>query len=339
MAFFTWFLCQVLRPRRVRPTWQWGLLFLLAGATLVVLWLESLNRYFMARYQVALDSHIPAAWFVPAAQLGRALNSLTDEEASLNNTGAPANGEPNDPPSPQGIAPFSAQDVPLPDQGYWPDVRQQKMPQLQTQRVVFVGDSMMQGVAPWVIRSLGRAQPEWQTEDLSRQSTGLTARRYFDWPARIAKEVADNKTTAVVLFLGPNDPQDIVDAQGQRHVFPSAGWQTTYAARVDEVLQLAKQHSTYVLWVGLPAMREPRLQRGAQVLNRIFHDRAMAHGTDYLSLEPLLGVANRPYQHTILDAQNRVLTVRASDGTHFTPAGQQRIEHAVLLRLQEAAQP
>lgn len=338
MAFVSLFCWRFSRPRRVRPLWQWGLLMLLTGCMLAMLWLDSLNRYFMARYQLALDSHIPPVWFVPAAFLGRALSSPADEQTGASNSSAPASA-PNTAQAPQGIAPFSALEVPLPNDGYWPDVRQQKMPPSLAPRVVFVGDSMMQGVAPWVIRSLDRARPDWQTEDLSRQSTGLTARRYFDWPARIAKELVDNKTTALVVFLGPNDPQDIVDAHGQRHVFPQAAWQETYAARVDEVLQTAKLHGAYVLWVGLPAMREPRLQRGAQVLNRIFHDRAMAHGTDYLSLEPLLGVASRPYQHTVLDEQSRVLTVRASDGTHFTPAGQQRIEQAILLRLQEAAQP
>lgn len=322
-------------PRRVRPVWQWGLLFALTGLILTVVWLDSLNRYLMARYQLALDRHIPAVSFVPARHLQRVLLRPADDVPILDETSALTGAVQ----APSGIAPFAAQDVPLPIQGHWPDVRQQNMQVMPVQRVVFVGDSMMQGVAPRVIRRLASLQPGWETEDLSRQSTGLTARRYFDWPARIGKELAEKKATAVVIFLGPNDPQDIVDAQGRRHVFPQASWQETYAARVDEVLQLARQHGAYVLWLGLPSMREPRLQRGAQVLNRIFHDRAVAHGTDYLSLEPLLGLAHAPYQHTIADEQGRVLTVRASDGTHFTPAGQQRIEQAVLQRLQEAAQP
>ena len=46
-------------------------------------------------------------------------------------------------------------------------------------------------------------------------TTGLTVRRHFDWPQRIAQEIEARQLTLVVVFLGPNDPWDLV-VEGQR---------------------------------------------------------------------------------------------------------------------------
>jgi len=51
-------------------------------------------------------------------------------------------------------------------------------------RILLVGDSLMQGLAPHLITSLKR---KYQVEsmDLSKHSTGLTYPAFFDWPATV----------------------------------------------------------------------------------------------------------------------------------------------------------
>jgi len=45
--------------------------------------------------------------------------------------------------------------------------------------------------------------------DLSKQSTGLTSRKFFDWPRTIQQEIQAQNLSLVVIFLGPNDPRDM----------------------------------------------------------------------------------------------------------------------------------
>jgi hypothetical protein len=221
----------------------------------------------------------------------------------------------------------------LPMGMFLPSLQQQKLP-TGPQRILFAGDSLMQGVAPLVIRELGKRHPDWESFDLSRQSTGLTVKRYFDWPARIIEEIDAKKLTLVVVFLGPNDPWDIYEP-GRHLVFPSPQWAEHYASRVDEVLNHAKARGVRVIWVGLPSMRDGRVRDGAIVQNYVFSERARAHGTDYLATEGLIGPLSLPFKRT-LDETPPVLDLRAADGIHFTPAGLRKISTALLAHIAAA---
>lgn len=74
------------------------------------------------------------------------------------------------------------------------------------QRILFAGDSMMQGVAPIVMRELKTTHPDWLLRNESQQSTGLAVKRRLDWVEKIKREIVDYQLTTVVIFLGPNDP-------------------------------------------------------------------------------------------------------------------------------------
>ena len=303
---------------------QLGWMLIAAGLLNTVLWLDSLDSYLDARWQWRLQAALPEAAFAPSRQLAAWLGAhavAADPELKAE----------------QGPAPLRQPLQALPAGEFWPTLAQQKaLPG--TQRILLAGDSMMQGVAPFVMRELGQAHPDWQLTDLSKQSTGLTARRYFDWPRTIAQAIEAQQLTWVVIFLGPNDPRDMF-LPDKRVSFATPDWLTHYAARVDEILAHAQQHQVRVLWVGLPAMREDRLQRGVVVLNQVFHDRAQAFGTDYLATEPLIGVASLPFQKYQRDATGQLLSLRTEDGTHFTPAGLRKITQALVQHIEKAGQP
>jgi uncharacterized protein len=196
----------------------------------------------------------------------------------------------------------------------------------------------MQGIAPLLMREISRMHPDWQVQDLSRQSTGLTVRRHFDWPVRIVDEMDAQNLTLVVVFLGPNDPWDML-VDGRRHVFPSPGWALNYALRVDEVLAAAVERQVRVIWVGLPAMKEGRVRDGAVLQNHIFHERASQWGTDYLATEPLIGTLTTAFQKFKLREDGQRVNLRADDGIHLAPSGLRMINQSLLEHIQKAQQP
>jgi len=303
---------------------QLSWMLIAAGLLNTALWLQSLDTYLDARWQWRLQAVLPEVVFIPSRQLAPWLGShsvVTAPELHVE----------------QGRTSLRQPLQALPAGEFWPTLAQQKaLPG--PQRILFAGDSMMQGVAPFVMRELGQAHPDWQLTDLSKQSTGLTARRYFDWPRTIAQAIETQQLTWVVIFLGPNDPRDMF-LPDKRVSFATPDWLAHYAARVDEILAHATQHQVRVIWVGLPAMREDRLQRGVVVLNHVFHDRAQAFGTDYLATEPLIGVASLPFQKYQRDATGQSVSLRTEDGTHFTPAGLRKITQALVQHLEKASQP
>jgi hypothetical protein len=302
-----------------------GCTLIVAGLLNTALWLQSLDTYLDACWQWSLQAVLPEIVFFPSRQLASWVggNTVVADPAQTRDE--------------QQRAPLRLPLQALPAGEFWPTLAQQKsLPK--PQRILFAGDSMMQGVAPFVMRELGRAHPDWQLTDLSKQSTGLTARRFFDWPRTIAQAIETQELTWVVIFLGPNDPRDMF-LPDKRVSFATPDWLGHYAARVDEILAHAVNHQVRVIWVGLPAMREDRLQRGVVVLNHVFHDRAEAFGTDYLATEPLIGVASLPFQKYQRDATGQSVSLRTEDGTHFTPAGLRKITQALVQHLEKACQP
>jgi len=312
-----------------------ALLLCTAGLLTAVLWLGSLERYLGARYHWDLE------WLQdsPLAGVSRLRERLQDEVSGqwpegLITATAIGKGRWKAPPP---ALDWKALPAPLSPGEFLGDLRQQKL-RPGPQRILFAGDSMMRGVAPLVMRELARAHPDWEMTDLSRQSTGLTLRRHFDWPQRIAQEIEARQLTLLVLFLGPNDPWDLV-ADGQRQVFPSTGWARGYAQRVDEILAVASRQQVRVVWLGLPAMPDGRLHEGAVLQNRIFHERAKAWRTDYLATEPLVGLLSQPLQRRVVDAQGQTQPLRTEDGIHIAPVGLRRVRDALLQHLEKAGTP
>ncbi len=335
------------------------ILALLAVAVLAnsVLWLDSLDRYLNSRYHVYLSEYVPDAAYGPSRALQQVLVSddgpaqvaSRDEPAQVASMGEPERVEkvvasvgasietPASAPQPasdkQG-QPASAPVANIPqelDNAVLPVVLPGAHP-----RILFAGDSMMQGVAPLVISRMRKEYPEGLFVDLSKQSTGLVAKRYFDWPTKIREETLRQQFETVVVFLGPNDPWDIYEKK-KRYAFPSEGWEQKYRSRVDEVLDFATAQGIRVIWIGLPVMREERIQQGARIENRIFQEETRKYKFDYLPTEDLLGSLDEPYKKFVEDPKKGKLVVRADDGIHFTTLGLRMISARVeeLIRKRE----
>jgi len=285
-------------------------IFLIAVVAILInafFWLDSVDAYLNAQYHVTLSEYLPDALFKPSLTLKKILPKGPEKVTAEQPTVAPSNSS----------APGKLTDSP--SRGGTLQTKERGVLDAQV-RVLFAGDSMMQGVAPIAISSLRKIYPDGYFEDLSKQSTGLTVNRYLDWPETIKAQIAQKNFNTVVIFLGPNDPWDIVDGK-QRYKFPSLEWENKYRSRVKEVLDYASAHKVKIIWIGLSSMRDDRLQKGAVIQNKVFKEEMNSYGFTYISTEDLFGGLDQPFKNYIYDAGGKELVVRASDGTHYSPQG------------------
>jgi len=202
---------------------------------------------------------------------------------------------------------------------------------------MFAGDSMMQGIAPIAMSSLKKIYPKSISVDLSQQSTGLTVKRYFDWPTKIKEGITKENYKVIVLFLGPNDPWDIYENK-KVYKFPSNEWEELYRQRVEDLLKFAKDHGAQIIWVGLPNMGEERLRTGAIIQNRVFKGETQKYNYQYVSTEEMIGRLDQPYKAYIKDSIKGDLLMRGSDGIHFTPTALRLISQRVVQAVQQLDQ-
>lgn len=322
-----------------------------------LLWLDSLDRYLNARSHIYLSHYLPDAVFTPSRVLRQIIapNTYLIQPVSVTPVLRPLKLAPPATAASAMSLPASASTVTaalsvksgvqqteaqqsdraLPKTANEPAAKpvQTELADAEpTPKVLFAGDSMMQGVAPMVISRLRKDFPKGVFIDASKPSTGLASRRYFDWPAKIREESSRHGIQVIVMFLGPNDPWDIFEEK-KRYVFPSESWEEKYRNRVDNILEFAAASGIRVIWIGLPVMRDERIQQGAKIENRIFQDEAKKYKFDYLSTEDLLGSLDEPYTKYIEDPEKGKLAVRLDDGVHFTKLGLRLISSRVGERL------
>lgn len=197
-------------------------------------------------------------------------------------------------------------------------------------KVLMIGDSMMEGVAPRVLSQLQKDRGITGL-NLSKRNTGLAYPGYFNWPETTQKALeSDPDIGLLVVFLGPNDPWSMPDGPGKPYLkFKSEAWETEYRNRIRSILTLAQQHAVPVIWLLPPNMRTDKLNQSMAWLNAMYSSEVKEAGGIVLSVNDLFGYRNDIYSPTALIG-GKTISLRAPDGTHYSPAGQNLIAQAIL---------
>ncbi|MBH8611146.1 SGNH/GDSL hydrolase family protein [Pseudomonas mohnii] len=197
--------------------------------------------------------------------------------------------------------------------------------------VFFVGDSLMQGVAPYLANTLFK-RFNIKSVNLSRQSTGLAYPGFFNWPLTVQSTLQSHRNIRlVVIFLGPNDPWDMPDGRGKPFLrFKSPAWESAYRQRVQTIFEQARRHDAQVIWVGPPNMNAPRLSAAMQYLRELYKSEAQQYRQIYLSANDIFGYQADEFSFYSIESTGKKNKVRADDGIHFTTLGQKLIAAKVL---------
>jgi lysophospholipase L1-like esterase len=158
-------------------------------------------------------------------------------------------------------------------------------------RVVVVGDSLSQGLAP----ALGELFDPSNARVLSlgRISTGLARPDYFNWQAALRRIVDEVRPDVVFVLLGTNDDQSIVTSEGTVDL-GTTDWTYAYRERWDFYRRL----------------------------NDVYADTAAADPlAAYVDSWRLLETRDGGYAAYLRNERGVLQEMRAGDGFHFTPNG------------------
>jgi lysophospholipase L1-like esterase len=196
-------------------------------------------------------------------------------------------------------------------------------------RVLSVGDSLGIDFGDALVNDLAATGVVHAVLD-AHVDTGLSRPDYFDWPLELSNDLVEDRPQLVVVFLGANDPQNIV-SNGTALTFGTTAWDDAYAARVGAFMRAATDAGARVLWVGMPPMADPGLSAAMQALNRIYESQAATHpGVHYFASWPVLSNPQGGFAYFLPDAAGNVVTVREPDGTHIAPDGAELLSRAVI---------
>ena len=148
------------------------------------------------------------------------------------------------------------------------------------------GDSVGLDLGPPLQQALGSYGDVTTFLD-GRIDTGLSRPDYFNWPAELHIDLANDQPNLVVVMIGANDPQGLVTPTGSIQ-YGQPGWDAAYSARVAAFIAEANPAGAHVLWVGMPPMQNPGLNAELMHLNALVQAQVDASrgGAAYLSSTP-----------------------------------------------------
>lgn len=199
-------------------------------------------------------------------------------------------------------------------------------------RVWLAGDSMWEAAGPALAARLEASGPVDTTVDV-RYSSGLTRPDFFDWTARVAEVLAARDPDVVVVFLGANDAQPLVDG-AQVHQPGTEGFSAVYRSRTERLMQQLASDGRQVLWVGLPVMRPAGYDERMRLLAAV--QEASAHGipgVTFVGTRSLFTDDDGGYAAALPDASGEVRALRGADGIHLSVAGADRLAEHLLPRI------
>ena len=195
-------------------------------------------------------------------------------------------------------------------------------------RIVIVGDSL----SMWLSTALGRHfEPDLvQFVDQGRLSTGLARSDYFDWVKGMG-QIADRfLPDVVVVLIGSNDDQSIIESGG--HIIPGGTdeWAETYTERIDGFLDAATSKGGRVVWVGLPPMSNGHDNTLAQRFNENY-----AKGVEDYPSATFFDTYERfsrggDYAPFGRDFDGAVAQLRAADGVHLSITGYDTLAREII---------
>lgn len=191
-----------------------------------------------------------------------------------------------------------------------------------------IGDSMMQSVGR-SLRRQGRSN-DLQVEVFTSIGSGLARLDLLDWHAKATELVQKYQPDTVFVMMGANDNQAMQSA-GRVISFGSDGWIEEYGRRAGRFIDLLLQNGvSRVVWVGLPIMREERLEADVRSMERMIVRQIDARDKAFFYSVTSLFASPNGYRAYIIQPNGMPLDVRSADGIHLNRNGAEILAEQLL---------
>jgi S-formylglutathione hydrolase FrmB len=193
---------------------------------------------------------------------------------------------------------------------------------LKPKTVLVAGDSMiLEGFGPALQRAL-KGYPGLKVAREGKYSSGLSRPDYFNWHQYMNQILDQHNPDVLVMTLGANDPQDIVDAERKRHFTASETWNEIYAQRAGELIAIPQERGIRTFWVSLPIMGPDKYNERIKNLNNVVQAVCEANSScTWIDTWGVLVDDKNQYTTFMKDAQGKHVRIRAKDNIHLTDAG------------------
>lgn len=187
-------------------------------------------------------------------------------------------------------------------------------------RVLITGDSLSQYLGQQFIQLTAHSK-KVVGKIAVRNGTGLARPDIFDWAKGARTAVSQARPDVVIVALGANDDQGIALPGPRALQVGGNEWAQEYSRRAEVVMKiLLGKGQRRVYWMGLPVVRDAKMDREYRALNEALKT-AASHvpGVRYVDTRAV-SLLHGKFSDYLYDSGKRILA-RQPDGIHFTYEG------------------
>lgn len=196
--------------------------------------------------------------------------------------------------------------------------------EVKNKEILLIGDSLMHAIASSLVSDLNNLG--YKVTNLSKSSTGLTNKEFYNWEEVLKEAYAKNSYQSVIAIFGANDAYSVF-VKNKKLTFPSPEWSTFYKGRIDEILNLVKKNGSSLLWLETPCMRSPSFDNKIKILNSLFKEKMQANNFIFFKTRNKLCI-NDKFTKILSSAGNKI--IRNDDGIHINRNGSNIISKEII---------
>ena len=206
-------------------------------------------------------------------------------------------------------------------------------------RIAFVGDSLVQNYHAGVRRLVATDPCLKASLDLGNYghpATGLSRADHFNWQDEIRRIGSSYRPNLMVVSVGMNDRQGIIDPNGVITQRGTSGWENAYRQQIADFLRGATASKAIILFVGLPVMRERGFNNEMMANNRLYAEAvARVNAPNVRYVEPWRLNPDGPdvFASRAPGRNGKSVQIRQTDGMHPTSAGENLIAQYLLPKI------
>lgn len=189
--------------------------------------------------------------------------------------------------------------------------------------ILVVGDFLAGSVAGG-LENAYEERPGVRVDDRSNGSSGFVRNDYYDWNGSITPMIEQVKPSAVVVFLGSNDRQQLT-VNGQSYKPQTEQWLKEYTARVTAFADKLKASKVPFIWVGLLPFKSPAMTSDMLVFSDIQEKATEAAGGTFVDIWGGFVDDNGAFTVTGPNINGQSVKLRSSDGINFTRDAKRKI--------------
>ncbi len=185
-----------------------------------------------------------------------------------------------------------------------------------------IGDSTAQALGQLLENDV-KDLPAIEARTIYKNSSGLTRKDFYDWPAALPGVLAEGAPDAVVVSMGDNDAQALQPEGATNYVdVGSPEWLAEYTRRLTAFVGQLTAAGSRVYLVGQPVMRDGTFDARIAVVDSAYRAVAATNpDITYIDSKALLSGDDGGYTDRLPGAGGASVQVRNSDGIHLSLEG------------------